>query len=56
MTTFQKDAAGNTQRITTEVTPTAGNYTYTKITEFATTDANGSKTIAESYTQNIKEE
>ena len=55
-TTFQKDAAGNTQRITTEVTPSAGNYTYTKITEFATTDANGSKTITESYTQNIKEE
>lgn len=56
VTTFQKDAAGNTQRITTEVTPSAGNYTYTKITEFATTDANGSKTITESYTQNIKEE
>ena len=56
VTTFQKDAQGNTTSITTVITPTEGNYFYTKTTAFETTDANGSKTITESYTQNIKEE
>lgn len=56
VTTFQKDAEGNTTTITTVVTPTAGNYFYTKTTEFETTDDNGSKSITESYTQSIKEE
>lgn len=56
VTTFQKDGQGSTTGITTVVTPTEGNYFYTKTTAFETTDANGSKTITESYTQNIKEE
>lgn len=56
VTTFQKDGQGSTTGITTVITPTEGNYFYTKTTAFETTDANGSKTITESYTQNIKEE
>lgn len=56
VTTFQKDGHGSTTGITTVITPTEGNYFYTKTTAFETTDANGSKTITESYTQNIKEE
>ena len=56
VTTFQKDAQGNTTGVTTVITPTEGNYFYTKATVFETADANGSKTITESYTQNIKEE
>ena len=56
VTTFQKDGQGGTTGITTVITPTEGNYFYTKTTAFETTDANGSKTITESYTQNIKEE
>ena len=56
VTTFQKDALGNTSSITTVITPADGNYYYTKTTVFETTDANGSKTITESYIQNIKEE
>lgn len=56
VTTFQKDDQGSTTGITTVITPTEGNYFYTKTTAFETTDANGSKTITESYTQNIKEE
>lgn len=56
VTTFQKDGQGITTGITTVITPTEGNYFYTKTTAFETTDANGSKTITESYTQNIKEE
>lgn len=56
VTTFQKDGQGSTTGITTVITPTEGNYFYTKTTAFKTTDANGSKTITESYTQNIKEE
>ena len=56
VTTFQKDGQGITTGITTVITPTEGNYFYTKTTTFETTDANGSKTITESYTQNIKEE
>lgn len=56
VTTFQKDAQGNTASITTVITPADGNYYYTKTTVFETTDANGSKTITESYIQNIKEE
>lgn len=56
VTTFQKDAQGNTTGITTVITPTEGIYFYTKTTVFETADANGSKTITESYTQNIKEE
>ena len=54
VTTFQKDGQGSTTGITTVITPTEGNYFYTKTTAFETTDAN--KTITESYTQNIKEE
>lgn len=56
VTTFQKDGQGSTTGITTVITPTEGNYFYTKTTAFETTGANGSKTITESYTQNIKEE
>lgn len=56
VTTFQKDGQGSTTGITTVITPTEGNYFYTKTTAFETTDANGSKMITESYTQNIKEE
>lgn len=56
VTTFQKDGQGSITGITTVITPTEGNYFYTKTTAFETTDANGSKTITESYTQNIKEE
>lgn len=56
VTTFQKDDQGSTTGITTVITPTEGNYFYTKTTAFEATDANGSKTITESYTQNIKEE
>lgn len=56
VTTFQKDGQGSTTGITTVITPTEGNYFYTKTTAFETTDANGGKTITESYTQNIKEE
>lgn len=56
VTTFQKDGQGSTTGISTVITPTEGNYFYTKTTAFETTDANGSKTITESYTQNIKEE
>lgn len=56
VTTFQKDDQGSTTGITTVITPTEGNYFYTKTTALETTDANGSKTITESYTQNIKEE
>lgn len=56
VTTFQKDAEGNTTTITTVVTPTSGNYFYTKTTVFKTTDDNGSKTITESYNQTTKEE
>lgn len=56
VTTFQKDGQGSTTGTTTVITPTEGNYFYTKTTVFETTDANGSKTITESYTQNIKEE
>ena len=56
VTTFQKDGQGSTTGITTVITPSEGDYFYTKTTAFETTDANGSKTITESYTQNIKEE
>lgn len=56
VTTFQRDAQGNTTGITTVIIPAEGNYYYTKTTAFETTDNNGSKTITESYIQNIKEE
>ena len=56
MTTFQRDARGNTTGITTVIIPAEGNYYYTKTTAFETTGNNGSKTITESYIQNIKEE
>ena len=55
LTTFQKDAEGNTSSIVTVITPADGNYYYTKTAAFETTDGNGSKSITESYTQNIKE-
>lgn len=55
-TTFEKDDEGNTTSIVTVVTPTAGNYYYTKTAAFETTDSYGSKAITESYTQNTKEE
>ena len=56
LTTFQKDAEGNTSSIVTVITPADGNYYYTKTAAFETTDSNGSKSITESYTQNIKED
>ena len=56
LTTFQKDAEGNTSSIVTVITPAYGNYYYTKTAAFETTDGNGSKSITESYTQNIKED
>ena len=55
VTTFTKNAAGETERITTVVTPVAGNYFYTKTAVFSTIDIYGSKEITESYTQSIKE-
>lgn len=48
-TTFTKDAAGNTTQIVTDVVPANDIFHYVKTVVFATTDANGSKRITESY-------
>lgn len=52
VTTFTRSSSGETTQIQTVVTPTSGNYYYTKTVAFATTTTG--KTITESYTKTAK--
>ena len=52
VTTFTRNSSGETTQIQTVVTPTTGNYYYTKTAVFATTTTG--KTITESYTKTAK--